>query len=390
MTPVEQRITVSLDYPVYFSRDVLSPHNLDLVEAIARREPERRHRCLFVVEARVSELWPKLAGSIHGYVAAHAAKLELVAEPLSLRGGEACKNDARAPIELLALFDRLSMDRQAVVVVIGGGALLDMVGYAAATAHRGLRLVRIPTTVLSQNDSGVGVKNGINAFGKKNFIGTFAAPFAVLDDACFLETLPARERIAGMAEAVKVACIRDARFFDWLTANAAALAAFDAAAVEQMIRRCAVLHLEHIRTSGDPFELGTARPLDFGHWAAHKLEALTDFELRHGEAVAIGIALDTRYSALAGLLDAGSVEPVVSLLARLGLPLYSEALELTDAAARPLVLDGLREFREHLGGELTVTLLERIGRGLEVHDLDERLILSSVSWLRARAGRPAA
>jgi 3-dehydroquinate synthase len=390
MAVVEQSITVSLDYPVYFCRDVLAPHNLELASAIARKEPARRHRCLFAVEARVAELWPELLGAISGYVAAHAAKLELVAEPLVLQGGEVCKNDAHAPGELLALFDRLGMDRQSVVVVIGGGALLDMVGYAAALAHRGLRVVRVPTTVLSQNDSGVGVKNGVNAFGKKNFVGTFAAPFAVLDDSRFLETLPARERVAGMAEAVKVACIRDAAFFQWLSEHAALLRAFERAAVEDMIRRCAVLHLDHIRTSGDPFELGTARPLDFGHWAAHKLEALTDFELRHGEAVAIGIALDTRYSAEVGLLDASLVEPVVSLLDRLGLPLYSEALELMDAAGRPLVLDGLREFREHLGGELSVTLLEGIGRGLEVHELSERLILSSLSWLRARAGRPAA
>jgi len=268
--------------------------------------------------------------------------------------------------------------------------MLDMVGYAAAVAHRGLRVVRVPTTVLSQNDSGVGVKNGVNAFGKKNFVGTFAAPFAVLDDARFLETLPARERIAGMAEAVKVACIRDAGFFAWLSDNAAALLAFDRPRVEEMIRRCAILHLEHIRTSGDPFELGTARPLDFGHWAAHKLEALTDFELRHGEAVAIGIALDTRYSAEVGMLDPALVEPVIGLLAGLGLPLYSDALELVDAAGRPLVLKGLAEFREHLGGELCVTLLEGIGRGREVHDLSERVILSSLSWLRARTGRPAA
>src|SRR6185312_16684743 len=158
-----------------------------------------------------------------------------------------------------------------------------------------------PTTVLAQNDAGIGVKNGINAFGAKNMLGTFAAPFAVINDGRFLATLGERDRIAGMAEAVKVALVRDAKFFAWLRAAAPRLAAFDRDAVAQSIRRCAELHLAHIATGGDPFELGNARPLDFGHWAAHKLEVMTDHALRHGEAVALGMALDARYSVEAGL-----------------------------------------------------------------------------------------
>lgn len=382
--PYEQRVTVALDYPVYFTRDVLARENPDLALAIRRKEPRRRHRCLFVIERRVAELWAGIAERVTAYVIAQADALELACEPLIENGGEAAKNDPGAPVRLHALFDALGLDRHSVVVVIGGGALLDMVGYAVGTAHRGLRLVRVPTTVLSQNDSGVGIKNGINAFGKKNFAGTFAAPFAVVDDVRFLETLPARERRAGMAEAVKVACIRDARFFDWLEAHRTELFAFEERAVAEMIRRCAVLHLEHIASSGDPFELGTARPLDFGHWAAHKLEVLSGFELRHGEAVAIGIALDTRYSSLLGLLDAQSVERIVGLLEGLGLPLWHEALADVDASGRARVLDGIREFREHLGGDLTVTMLDGIGRGVDVHELDETGILACLDWLAAR------
>jgi 3-dehydroquinate synthase len=385
MSVYEQRITVALDYPVYFTEDVLSPKNPDLVEALRRKEKNRRHRCLFVLEQRVAELWPGLAERVRAYVAAYADSLELAGEPIVVAGGEEIKNDADAPARLHVTFDALGMDRQSHVVVIGGGALQDMVGYAAGTAHRGLRVVRIPTTVLSQNDSGVGVKNGVNAFGKKNFLGTFAAPFAVLDDPGFLDTLPARDTVAGMAEAVKVACIRDAAFFGWLSENAERLAAFERAPVKEMIRRCATLHLEHIARSGDPFELGTARPLDFGHWAAHKLETLSGFELRHGEAVGIGIALDTRYSHAIGLLAQSDVDRVVELLERIGFSLWHEALTLTDVSGRLLVLEGIREFREHLGGELTVTLLEKIGVGREVHSLDEKMIVESLAWLRRRA-----
>src|SRR4030095_4967021 len=148
MAAYQQRVSVPLDYPVYFTEGVLSPDNPDLAEAISRKEPGHRHRCLFVIERRVSELWPKLRDQIAAYAAAHSYELELVAEPLVVDGGEKVKNDAEAPFRLHRTFDALAMDRHAVVVAIGGGAMLDMVGYAAATAHRGLRLVRVPTTVL--------------------------------------------------------------------------------------------------------------------------------------------------------------------------------------------------------------------------------------------------
>jgi 3-dehydroquinate synthase len=247
--------------------------------------------------------------------------------------------------------------------------------------------VRVPTTVLAQADSGVGVKNGVNAFGVKNFFGAFAPPFAVLNDAHFLRTLGRRDTIAGMAEAVKVALIRDPEFFRWLETHAGPLAAGDPSPLAELIRRSAQLHLDHIATSGDPFELGSARPLDFGHWAAHKLESLTQNRLRHGEAVAIGIALDTIYSADVGLLRRATVEPVLGLLEALGFRLWDDALAATDGRdGRPSVLDGLAEFREHLGGELTVTLLGDIGRGAEVHEMREALVVGALAALRRRDG----
>jgi 3-dehydroquinate synthase len=304
-----------------------------------------------------------------------------------VEGGEHVKNDPGAVAALQARLDALRVDRQSHVVIVGGGALLDMAGYVAGVVHRGIRVTRVPTTVLAQGDSGVGVKNGVNAFGKKNFLGTFAPPFAVINDRRFLETLGRRDTVAGMAEAVKVALIRDADFFAWLTAHADALAACEADPLHHLVRRGAELHLEHIATSGDPFEMGSARPLDFGHWAAHKLESLTRNRLRHGEAVAIGVALDTVYSVRTGLLAPAALEPILTLLERLGLRLWDDALDL-GPAKRPTVLDGLEEFREHLGGELTVTLLREIGRGVEVHEMREDAILNALAELRLRdAGR---
>jgi 3-dehydroquinate synthase len=277
------------------------------------------------------------------------------------------------------------IDRQSFAIAIGGGAVLDAVGFAATIFHRGVRHIRFPTTVLAQDDSGVGVKNGINGFGYKNLLGTFALPFAVINDSSFLDALPEREKRGGMAEAVKVALIRDADFFFWLEREADPLARFEPNAVDSLVRRCAELHMHQIAHGGDPFETGSARPLDFGHWSAHKLETLTRHALRHGEAVAIGIALDTRYSVLAGLLAEGEDARVARLLTRLGFRLWDDALALKDERGRRRVLAGLADFQEHLGGELTVTLLAGIGRGIEVHAMDQKLIEQSIRWLRTQA-----
>ena len=263
--------------------------------------------------------------------------------------------------------------------------MLDAVGFAAAIFHRGVRHIRCPTTVLAQNDSGVGVKNAINAFGFKNLLGTFAPPFAVINDFAFLDTLSARDKRCGVAEAVKVALIRDAEFFTWLERNSAALAGFEPNVIAVMVRRCAELHMRQIAHGGDPFEMGSARPLDYGHWSAHKLEMLTRNALRHGEAVAIGIALDARYSVLSRLLPEGDDERVAGLLGKLGFRLWDDALELRDETGRRRVLAGLAEFQEHLGGELTVTLLAGIGRGVEVHEMDGSIVERSIQWLKERA-----
>ncbi|MCS6779137.1 MAG: 3-dehydroquinate synthase [Geminicoccaceae bacterium] len=379
-----QRFSVAYEYPVVFTRGLFRPDNPALASTIARLEPDRRHRCLVFLDDGLLQVRPGLADEIRAYAAHHRARIELVAPPLTVPGGEKIKNDLFHIEWMMGLVYDHRLDRHSFIVAVGGGAVLDAVGLVAATSHRGIRLVRVPTTVLAQNDSGVGVKNAVNLRGSKNFVGTFAPPFAVLNDLDFVDLLPPREKIAGMAEAVKVALIRDRAFFEWLERNTNALAAFEPAAMAWMIRRCAELHMRQIALGGDPFETGSARPLDFGHWAAHKLESLTRHHLRHGEAVAIGIALDTRYSVLAGLLPAGSDERVCALLELLGFRLWNPALEARLPDGSLALLQGLREFREHLGGELTVTLLAELGVGVEVHTMDERLIAEATLWLRAR------
>ena len=383
-----QRFAVAYEYPVYFTERLFDPSNPVLIEVATRLEPDRRHRCLMFLDDGLLGARPGLAKEVEGYFRNHAGKLALVAPPIPVPGGEQVKNELFFVERMQRQVFEHAIDRHSYVIAAGGGALLDAVGLVAATTHRGVRLIRVPTTVLAQDDSGVGVKNGVNLYGVKNFCGTFAPPFAVLNDIDLLTPLSERDKIAGMAEAVKVALIRDGGFFAWLERNADDLITFQRPALAAMIRRCAELHMHQIAHGGDPFESGSARPLDYGHWSAHKLESLTKHHLRHGEAVAIGMALDARYSVLAGLLPAGQEERICALLEHLGFRLWHPALEARRADGSLAVLDGLREFREHLGGELTVTLLADIGRGLEVHEIDEALMLAAMSWLKQRELTP--
>ncbi|MGZ4962836.1 MAG: 3-dehydroquinate synthase [Limisphaerales bacterium] len=383
MSSIQRTIKVSFEHRVHFTHNVFAADNSLLKNVLA---PEAGHRvkALVVVDEALSLAQPALAKEIEQYFTAWSACLQLVCPPLTIEGGERTKNSYFHVSEIHSQIDRFHIDRHSYVIAVGGGALLDMAGLAAATAHRGVRHVRIPTTTLSQADSGVGVKNGINAFGKKNFIGTFAPPFAVINDFAFLDSLPERDKRAGYVEAVKVALIRDREFFEKLERDAESLAKFVPDAMQQLIIRCAELHLNHIATSGDPFETGSARPLDFGHWAAHKLEQLSEYNIRHGEAVAIGIALDVIYSHNLGLLDGASHERILNLLEKLGYELFANELLNIDAENQILVLKGLEEFREHLGGQLTITLLKGIGQGIEVHEVNMPKMLDSIYQLQQR------
>ncbi len=375
MQPIQETIDLSFRYTVHFTRGVFSPDNTLLRDTLAPsgRAPAK---VLFVLDRGLSQATPGLIDAIENYCRAHGQVLQLVRSPILVPGGESVKNSGLYTQIVQEAVNEFGVCRHSYIIAVGGGAVLDMAGYAAATSHRGVRLIRIPSTVLSQNDSGVGVKNGINAFGKKNFLGTFAPAVAVLNDFNFLETLSDRDWRSGISEAVKVALIKDSAFFETLEANARALAHRNMAAMEKLIHRCAQLHLEHIARVGDPFESGSSRPLDFGHWAAHKLEHLTSFELRHGEAVAIGMALDSTYACLKGMLPEAAWIRIVGLLDSLGFDLYHPEME------RPEIFEGLKEFREHLGGELCITLLEGIGHSIQVHEMDEELLKGAITALR--------
>jgi 3-dehydroquinate synthase len=369
MSRYDFQIPLTFKHRIVFTRDAFGAGLQDLADLFADAVGEKRG--LILIEDAVARAWPSLeSGAGQGM---RSIGFE-IADLAVLPGGEKVKSDDALVREVWRLIDAAHLDRHSYVVVIGGGAFLDAVGFAAATAHRGMRLVRVPTTTLAQCDSGVGVKCAINGFGKKNWIGSFAVPYAVVNDFAFLQSLDPITHRAGLIEAVKVALVKDREFFEWIEARLAGLAALDAPLLEACVERSSMLHARHIAEGGDAFESGSSRPLDFGHWAAHKLESMTGGELSHAPAVAIGLALDVLYSVEVGLVPSSIAERVLAVISGLGLAAFHPVLDQRDACGRRVVLDGLEEFREHLGGRLTVMMLGGIGRGVDVHELDAEVL----------------
>lgn len=377
--PISQSFTLKYEYKLHFTEHLFNLDNDLFLNIIQDYRKKEAVKMIFVVDNGVYSGHPKLLDDIKRYCEQHASHIRIM-ELMVMDGGEETKNNASNVTQIVASVNENSICRHSFVVAIGGGALIDMVGYAAAIAHRGVKLIRIPTTVLSQNDAAVGVKNGINAFEKKNFIGTFAPPYAIINDFNFLSTLDQRDWISGIAEAIKVALIKDGDFFEYLREHANALASREKEPMAHVIYKCAKIHMEHIALGGDPFESGSSRPLDFGHWAAHKLEQLTNYQLRHGEAVAMGIALDVTYANRIGLIQDDILSTILAVLKNVGFDLK---IPVRDDLEIEELLKGIQEFREHLGGQLTITLISEIGTKYDVHTIDidkmrESIILRSV------------
>ncbi|OKH54297.1 3-dehydroquinate synthase [Calothrix sp. HK-06] len=381
---IQQKVTVSFAYPVHFTMGLFDLHNVLLARLIAAECQSQHKKVLVIIDTDVLRCHKGLISQISAYVKRHANIMTLVDKPMLVPGGESAKNDSYLIKQVHALVDKVGLCRHSYILAIGGGAVLDMIGYAAATANHDIRLIKIPTTVLAQNYSSIGVKNSVNAFGNKNYLGTFAPPTAVINDFSFLTTLSDTDWRSGIAEAVKIALIKDADFFNLITTQAQALVNRDMNLMQQIIYKSAQLHLNHTATNGDAFETGSSRPLDFGHWAAHKLEQLTYYKLRHGEAVAIGIALDCTYSYILGLLSRLEWQRTLNTLKILGFTLYIPELSaaMFNIEDPRCIFQELEEFREHLGGKLTVTLLESIGKGLEIHEVNTAIYREAINLLK--------
>jgi len=381
---IQRPIPITFQHRIAFTHGAFDSKNHTLRDLVAEATGlDGTAKVLVLLDAGVAEGDPKLVENIQSYFSVHSDTLNLVSAPMILPGGEPSKNDWKLVEKIWQAVEYHKICRHSYIIAIGGGAFLDLAGFGAATAHRGIRFLRMPTTTLSQGDGGVGVKNGVNFFGKKNWVGTFSVPFAIINDLNFLQTLPERACRDGIIEAIKVALIRDRKFYEYIVDNAEELNRLEKNPLEMTIRRSAENHVEHIATSGDPFEYGSARPLDFGHWVAHKLEQISNFSVSHGEAVAVGMAVDLLYSARIGLLPRETAEKIISLIESVGFSIWSKFLDQQEGG-KPVILAGLEEFREHLGGQLTITLVPEIGEKVEVHEMDNEAILSALDELKRR------
>lgn len=368
----ESRVPNSLDidfqvpstHRLRFTQDVFGQDS-DVLAELLESSPGRTAKVQFWVDESVAQANPDLKSQIKQMIGSFNGEIELAGNVQIVTGGEEVKNEIHVLERMLKVINAHDLDRRSYIVVIGGGAVLDAVGFAAAIAHRGIRLIRIPTTTLAQADSGVGVKNSVNLFHKKNWVGTFAAPWAVINDTSLLETLPARDFHCGFSEAIKVALLKDATFFQWLCENASSIRERDLEVCSTAIRESSRWHIRHITEGGDPFEALEARPLDFGHWSAHKLEVMTNFAVKHGEAVAMGVGIDCLYSARMFGFEHQYAEETIQALSEMGISMWHPLLEETAT-----LFEGLEEFRQHLGGRLTITMLNAPGEPMNVHEID--------------------
>jgi 3-dehydroquinate synthase len=282
------------------------------------------------------------------------------ARPVIVPAGEASKSFAGLERLTGALLD-LGVDRSGLIVALGGGVIGDLAGFAAGVLKRGVAFAQVPTTLLAQVDSSVGGKTAINAPQGKNLIGLFHQPRIVIADTALLSTLPRRELRAGYAEVVKYGALGDAAFFDWLEVHGAqALDGDDAAMVKAVAHSC---RMKAAIVARDEREAGDRALLNLGHTFGHALEAATGFSdrLKHGEAVAIGMALAFRLSVALGLAPGQDAERFVRHLKTVGLPAAIADIAGPRPDAEQLIAHMAHD-KKVKDGRLTFVLLRGLGQ----------------------------
>ena len=304
------------------------------------------HRYVVIADANVAELYGDR-------VVALASQVGVDVDLLTFPAGETNKTRetwARLSDEMLVL----GVGRDAAVLALGGGVTGDLAGFVAATYLRGLPLVQLPTSLLAMIDSSVGGKTGVDTPAGKNLVGAFHQPAFVLADVETVRTLPAREVRAGLAEAVKHGAIADREYFEWIAAAAGRVGELEPAAISELIARS--VRIKAAVVSADEREGGLRKTLNFGHTLGHAFEALSRFELLHGEAIAIGMVAEARLGEIVGVTRAGTAERLRTVMEMLGLPTAIPANFEAEA-----ILALTRVDKKARAGRVEYALIEEIG-----------------------------
>ena len=346
-SPLLHSLTIALDersYPIQIGMGLLS-------HAASFAGLPTATAALIVSNSTVAPLY---AQALQGALRHHYAQVYLLVLP----DGEAHKDWQTLNLIFDALLQN-GCDRKTVLFALGGGVVGDMTGFAAASYMRGVPFVQVPTTLLAQVDSSVGGKTGINHPLGKNMVGAFYQPQRVLCDLGTLQTLPAREISAGLAEVIKYGPIADMAFLDWIEAHIAELVARDVHALAHAVRRSCEIKAQVV--SQDEREGGLRAILNFGHTFGHAIEAGLGYgDWLHGEAVGCGMVMAAQLSQAMGLVDQAFVQRLTRLIAAAGLPVRGPVLDAADNAGRYLAL--MRVDKKAEAGAIRFVLVDGPGR----------------------------
>jgi 3-dehydroquinate synthase len=288
---------------------------------------------------------------------------------LVLPAGEATKS-ARRWTECLVWLAQRGADRQSLILAVGGGVIGDLAGFVAATYMRGVRYVNVATSLVAQIDSAIGGKTAIDLPEGKNLAGAFHQPTAVFCDPSHLETLPEREYVSGMAEAIKYGAILDESFLLWQERNFDALSSRDPAALERLISQCCAMKAKVVED--DPFETkGERVKLNFGHTVGHALEQALEYRgMLHGEAISVGMIIEADIGEKMGMTAPGTRERLHRALARWGLPAKPPSHGLAERMVSAMTKDKKAE-----GGKIAMSLTKELGECGLVREVDPGLVL---------------
>lgn len=280
-----------------------------------------------------------------------------------IKGGEECKNMATLT-SLLEQMVAFGLDRKSTVIALGGGIVGDIAGFAAATYMRGIACIQIPTTLLAQVDSSVGGKTGVNLPQGKNLVGAFFQPGLVFVDVDFIQTLPEREFLTGLAEVIKYGIIRDHEFFAYLEDNMAEIKARDNQCLIHIVNRCCAIKADIV--AQDETESGLRALLNLGHTFGHAFETLTNYQqYTHGEAVAIGMVCAGYLASHLGLLSRKDLVRINNILRGYGLPVNFGDLDST------AIISQMHKDKKTIGGNMQIVMPTAIGMSRIFKDIPE-------------------